>query len=139
VFAYSDEPDRQLETVGDRHDYAALGRAVELRQDYAGQRHGVAEDFRLAERVLTGGRVEHQDSLVRRARELASDYARDLLELLHQVNLGLQAAGRIDQDRAGLARDGGLDRVERDRGRIAPLRLLDHVHAYPIAPDPELL
>ena len=48
------------EFVRQRHQDAALGRAVELGHDEAGQRHGGAEGLDLSDRVLPGGGVEHQ-------------------------------------------------------------------------------
>ncbi len=53
---------------------AALGRAVELRQDDARHSGGLGEGASLAEAVLTGGRVDHDQRLVRSALEtLARD------------------------------------------------------------------
>ena len=54
--------------------------------------------LRLADAVLPGRRVEHEQRLVRGVRvELAGD-GRDLAKLLHEVLLGLQPAGRVDED-----------------------------------------
>ena len=54
---------------------------------------------RLLHAVLTDRRVEHEQHLVRRARDLARRDAADLVELVHQVDARVQAAGGVDEDR----------------------------------------
>ena len=58
--------------LGDGADHAALGRAVELGEDQAGEAERVVEGLHLRERVLPGVRVEHEQHLVRRARRAPS-------------------------------------------------------------------
>ena len=59
---------------------------------------GLAEELRLPDAVLAGRGVDHEQRLVRRALEAALDHAPDLRQLLHQVRLRVQAAGRVDDD-----------------------------------------
>src|ERR1700735_2274252 len=66
-FAGSDEADGEIQFAGDGYDDAAFGGAVELCQDNAGDA-GVAPEFAgLVEAVLSGGGVENQENIVRRA------------------------------------------------------------------------
>ena len=83
----------------------------------AGDVDGRGELLGLAHAVLAGGRVDREQRLVRRAGQLALEHAAHLLELGHQVGLGVQAPGGVEQHdaRAGLL--GLLDRVPGDRAR----------------------
>src|SRR5688572_1683700 len=138
-FADADVPDRQLEVVSDRHRDAALGRAIELGQ-HDSRHPGDAGEFpRLRQPVLPHRGVEHEQHLVRRAVSGASGDAPDLIELAHQVGAGVQAPGRVDQDRIaapGLAR---LNRVEHDGGGIRAFLRADDVDVRPLGPDRKLL
>src|SRR5205823_2486226 len=80
-FADSDVADREIELAGDRDYNAALGRAVELGEDDAGDTGGLGELARLLEAVLTRGGVEHEQHLVRSAGNHARGGAAHLFEL----------------------------------------------------------
>ena len=84
------------------HD-APLGRAVDLGQHDAGALHGFGEVLGLADAVLAGRGVEHEQHFVRRVGNLLADHAANLRQLAHQVRLRLQAAGRVDDADVGLA------------------------------------
>ena len=116
-----------------------FARAVELRQGDAGDVDRLAEEPRLLEAVLARGRVDDEQRLVRRALEPLRDHAAHLRELLHQVRLRVQPAGRVDDHDVAAARLGGRDRVERDRGRVAAALGADEVRARALGPDLELL
>jgi hypothetical protein len=60
-------------------------------------------------------------------------------ELLHQVRLRVQAAGRVDEDDVPPAALGSGDRVVRDRGGVASFRRADEVGPGALRPDLELL
>ena len=64
---------------------------------------------------------------------------RDLAELAHQVILGVQAAGGVDDEHVDLAGLGGVDGVVDDGAGIGALPLADDLDAQPLAPDGELL
>ncbi len=112
-FADADELHRQAELVRDRDGDAALRRAVELRQRDAGHADGVVEEPRLLQPVLAGRRVDDEQHLVRRALAPPGDHAPHLRELVHQVRLRVQPAGRVDDHDVRV----GADRVVGDRGR----------------------
>ena len=139
ALADADPLDRHGELALDADDDAALGRAVELRQHDACDRRSLGEELGLADGVLPRRRVEHEQRLVRRARDLAADDAVNLLELLHEVGLRLQAACCVDDQHVDLARDGCLDGVEGDSRRVGSLLVLNDGHARALAPDLELV
>ena len=67
------------------------------------------------------------------------DHPPDLRELHHQVALGVEAAGRVDDDPVPLPAPGRLHGVERDRGRVRA-RLVGHeLQVEPRGPRPELV
>ena len=76
---------------------------------------------------------------MRGAGKPAADDADDLAELVHQPFLGVEPAGGIHEDRIEIPRDGRVDGVERDRGRVAAGRAGDTGHAQPLRPDLELI
>src|SRR6478609_7452477 len=94
--AQAHELDRHPELALHRHDDATLRGAVELGEHDAGDVHRLGEDLRLLEAVLARRRVEDEQHLVDRA--LLLDDALDLAELVHEVDLVVQAAGRVDDD-----------------------------------------
>src|ERR1700722_15545121 len=91
-----DEPHRDAELPRDTYDYSAFGRAVEFREYRPGEINRFAENFRLAERILPRRRIKPQPNLMWRPRQLARDDAANLLQLLHQIGLGLQPPRSID-------------------------------------------
>jgi hypothetical protein len=93
----------------------------------------------LRERVLTDRAVEHEQRLVRCAGQALRDHASNLLQLVHQAAAGVQSAGRVDDDDVDVARDGRIDRVERDGRRITPRSPADEVGAGALRPDAELI
>src|SRR6266571_3019350 len=89
-FPDADELDRESQFVGDRDCDAAFCAAVELRQRHARDADGLAEEARLLQSVLSGGRVDDEQRFVRRAFELAFDHTAHLRQLLHQVRLSVE-------------------------------------------------
>src|SRR4051812_42683658 len=77
LLADADQLDRDPELVGDRQRDASLGRPVELREDDPGDVDGLAEELRLTDAVLTGGRVHGHQGLVRRIGHLLGDHTPD--------------------------------------------------------------
>ena len=64
------------------------------------------------------GAVEHQQHLVRCGRIEPREHALDLLELLHQMRLGVQPPGGVGDQHIDVARPRRLQRVEDDRGGL---------------------
>src|SRR5438876_6699031 len=90
ALADADQLHGHAQLVRDRDGDAALCRPVELRQRDAGHVNRLPEEPCLLQAVLTGGRVDHEQRLVRGAFEPLADHAANLCELLHQVGLGVQ-------------------------------------------------
>ena len=123
----------------DREGDAALRRAVELRQRDAADLDCLAEELRLADAVLPGGRVDDEQRLVWRAFEPVLDDTSDLRQLFHQVHLRVQAAGGVDDDDVPAARRSGFDGVVGDRRRVSSALRADEIGLRPAGPDLELL
>ena len=97
ALADADVADRQLQPFGDGEQDAALGGAVELGDDDAGEAHRLVELHGLVEGVLPRGAVHHQPHLVGcRGVDLLHDPG-DLRQLVHQVRLGVQPAGGVGE------------------------------------------
>ncbi len=125
-------------SCGDRRQHAALGGAIELGDDQPGEAERLVEGLDLGQRVLAGVAVDHQQHLVRRARLGLLHHPPDLAQLLHQVKLGGQAAGGVDDHHVLAARAAGVDGVEAHGRRIAAF-LADDLHGVAVGPDRELL
>ncbi len=91
------------------------------------------------EPVLSRGRLDHHQRLVRGAGELARHDLLQLDQLVHQIGFRVEPAGRVHEQHVHAARMSGLDGVEDDRGRVGAGSLADHLHARAPAPLLELL
>ena len=76
---------------------------------------------------------------MRRVGHLLGDHPADLAQLVHEVVLGVQAAGGVHDHDVGAALAAAGDGIEGHRPGVGPLRALDHVDAGPLAPALELL
>ena len=97
-----------------------LARAVELGEHHAGDVDRLGELPGLREPVLPGGRVEDEQHLLERARRAVDD-APELLELGHEVGLGVETAGGVDEHEVGVAARGRAHRVVDDRAGVGAL------------------
>src|SRR6266568_4085814 len=124
ALAQPDQLDRHAELPlhGD-HD-AALGGAVQLRQDDPGDVDDLGEHPGLTQAILARRRVEHEQHLVDRA--VLLDNPLDLAELVHQPGLGVQAARGVHDNGVHAARHARTDRLERDARRIGALAVRSH-------------
>src|SRR5262249_53365673 len=118
-FAQADQLDRHAELALDGDDDAALGRPVELGQHDAGDVDHLREDPGLAQPVLPGGGVQYQQHLVHRG--LLLHHALDLAQLVHEADLGVQAAGGVDDDGVDPGVDALGHGLEGHAGRVGAL------------------
>src|SRR5215212_1372312 len=125
--------------MGDRDRDPTLSRAIELRQSHARDADGFAEQPCLLDAILARGRVDDEEGLVRRALELLGDHASNFCQLLHQVRLGVQTAGGIDDYDVATAAGRSLDRVVGNSGRVATPFSADEIGPGALGPDLELL
>ena len=77
--------------------------------------------------------------VIRRSRENLIGNTGQFLEFSHQIDLGMQTAGRIDQHDIRLARSCRLQSVKHHRGRVGSFLLLDQIHTGPFGPAFELI
>ena len=138
ALADADDLHRQAELRLDREHDAALGGAVELGEHDAGHVDRVGELLGLHEPVLPGRRVDHEQHFLARARGAVDDPAQ-LLQLLHQVRLRVQAAGGVDEHEVGAAARRGGHRVEHDRAGIGAVLAAHELAAGALGPQPELV
>ncbi len=89
----------------DRQDDAALGRSVQLREHDPRHVHRLREGSGLGDPILTRRRVEHEQGLGDRGARLL-DHPADLLELVHQRGLRVEASGRVHDEHVGASSDG---------------------------------
>ena len=106
-FADAGVDDGEFELGGDGEDDAAFGGAVELGEDDAGDAGGFGEEAGLGEAVLAGCRVHDEEGLVGGAGDESLRGATHLVELLHEVGFGVEAAGGVDDEDLRAARLGG--------------------------------
>src|SRR4051794_1801341 len=117
------EEDRLAGDRLDRQRGAAAGVAVELGHHDAVEVHRLGELLRHVDGVLAGHRIDDEQDRVR------ADSAADVLELLHQALVDVEAAGRVhDQDVLALLL-GAVQRPPRDVHRVAVGPLLVDVGA----------
>ena len=79
----------------DRQRGAAAGVAVELGHDHAVELQRLVERLGAVDGVLAGHRVDHQVDLV------GTDAAVDHRELVHQLGVDVQPAGRVEDHHVG--------------------------------------
>ena len=92
----------------------------------------------LRDRVLADGAVEHQQHLVRRAGIEPRQHALDLLELVHQMSLGVQPPRGVGDQDVDVARARGLQAIEDDGGGLGARLLGDDGHPIALGPDLQL-
>src|SRR5438270_8136999 len=93
-FAGAYEQDGDLQLVDDGEDDPAFGGAIQLGQDQPIQASGFFEGAALDDGVLASRGVQHQQRAYV-GNLLAFQNTTDLLELLHQVDLGVQPTGGV--------------------------------------------
>ena len=105
----------------------------------AGQADRLVELDCLLQRILARAAVDHEHDLVRGFRVDFLHDAHDFRELVHEIGLGMQAAGRVGDQDIGLARGRSLDGVVDHRGAVGAGMLRNNGHAVALAPGLDLL
>ncbi|MEN9535040.1 MAG: hypothetical protein RIR37_313 [Verrucomicrobiota bacterium] len=137
--ASADEARWNAELAVDCHGDAAFARAVEFGDDKSVERAGLVKFLCLLEGVASGGGIDDEQRKVWGAFVLLGYGAADFSQLLHQVVAGVDASGRIADEKLGAVGDGFLMRVEADRRGIGIRIAGDHRNIESIAPALELL
>src|SRR6185436_17862264 len=99
----------------------------------------VAEEPRLLQAVLSRGRVDDEQRLVRRALDSPRDHPPYPLELGHEIGLRVEPPGGVDDRDVRTAGPRRLDGVEGDCCRVGTPRRTDEVGTRALRPDLELL
>ncbi|GBE12838.1 hypothetical protein BMS3Abin13_01130 [bacterium BMS3Abin13] len=76
---------------------------------------------------------------MRGASHFLADHPLDLFQLLHEIHLGVQATGGVDDNDIKGVGGSIFDTVKNDRGRIDAGLPGHHLHPGPFSPDPELI
>jgi hypothetical protein len=98
LFSNTDKPDRDFQLITDRkHDPSFCG-AVELGQYYPCHIDRCRELFDLLQRILAGCGIQDKQNLMRRSGQPFVKHPPDLLQLFHQIDFGVKAACRVDND-----------------------------------------
>ena len=97
------------------------------------------ERERLAHRVHAGRGVDDEQHLLRRLGDQPLDDPADLAELGHEVDLGVQAPGGVDEHDVDAPRLGCLDRVEHHGAGIGSGLVRHHVGPGAVRPDAHLV
>ena len=95
--------------------------------------------FRLGDRVLTRGGIEHQQHLVRRVFNPPGNDIADLGQLAHQIVLRVQSPGGVNDQHIDTPALGSFAGVVRDGRGIGAHFVLDDFHTQAIRPDGELI
>ena len=116
-----------------------LADAVELGQHGAGDLDRLAELLRLADAVLAGGRVDHDQGLVRRPGELLGITRRTFASSSIRLPLVCRRPAVSQMTTSAPRAFAARDRVEGDRAGVAALGPLDDLAAGALGPLGELL
>ena len=101
---------------------------------------GELEEFsRLNNRVLPDGGVENEEDFLGGAGYFAGDYPFYFFQFVHQAGIGVNPAGRIDQEQVKAASLEGLDGVKDDGGGVGAVLAPDNRKIQPFSPYEQLL
>jgi hypothetical protein len=138
LLADADEADGNVQFLRNGEHHTALGGAVELGDDQAGNADALVKLNGLGHRVLPDGPIQNQQYFVRGTGVEAREHALHLLELIHEMRLGMEPAGGVGNQHIDVPRAGCLQGVEYDRGRLGAGLLRNDRHPIAFGPDREL-
>ena len=122
-FSDTDQANGEFKLFGDCDDDAAARRAVQFRQDQARHPHGFMELASLSQRILPDRGIQDQQHFMGRPRHFLADHTLHFAEFIHEVGLGMQAAGRIDKRHVRRTRFCRRNAVERFFNDTAPAEI----------------
>src|SRR5207244_12853160 len=102
TLSHADEVEWEAIFGGDGDQDAAARGTVELGHDEPGDAGNIAKNLDLRQRVLADRSIKHQQNGMRRAGVDFFHHAHDLLKLIQQHRLVLQAARRVDEQHVNL-------------------------------------
>ena len=131
---HPDITDRDFEFIAHRHNYSPLSRTVKFRQGDTGNRRALFKKLCLGNGILAGSRIQNQECLVGSSRDFPTDYPADFFHLLHKIDLGVETAGRIDDQDIALPGQCRLAGVKCDCRRIGAFLVTNYIHSGPLSP-----
>lgn len=138
LFPHAHKTDGQAQLFVHTDDAATLGGAVQLGQHNAGGTGGAAELLRLADGVLAGNGIQHQQHFQAGIRAGLFHAAADLCQFIHQALFVVQAACGIGNDHIIAAGRGGFDRIKNHGCGVSALARLDQRHPGTVGPGFQL-
>ena len=82
--------------MGDSHHNPSFCRSIQLGENNSRHSDGLVKKLGLGDGILPCGGIENQPDLMRGPGKFSTGHAMDLLQLLHEIDLGVKAARRID-------------------------------------------
>src|SRR5215203_4570458 len=131
--------DRHPDFVGYGERDAPLRRPVEFGQYDPGQPGNFLEHLSLPEPVLPRGRIDGHEHLVRRTGKLTLHDPLHLVQLGHEVHLGVQPARRVDEQHVRALTPCGVYRLVGDGGSVSATLARYDWRARPFSPFLQLL
>ena len=138
LFADTDEFHGDTEFALDGDDDTAFGGAIELGDDQAGELADLVEFAGLVDGVLTRGTVEDEQHFVRSTGQASIHHPMYLGQFLHEVVLGMETTGGVDEEIGGVAGERGRDGIVGDGGGIGLIGTGDDGNVEALPPEFEL-
>ena len=139
LFTHTDKPDGQTQVFPHADDAAAFGSTVQLSQHYAGGTGGLDKFLGLADGVLSGDGIQHQQHLQTGFGACLFDTAGNFGKLVHQTLFVVQTSRRVGNDHVIALGRGALDGIKDDRSGVCPLPCLHQRHLGAVCPQLQLL
>src|SRR3712207_3314674 len=134
-----DELDGHPDLVGYGEGYAALSRPVELGEDDPRDPRDLVEHPSLPQAILPRRGIYSEQDLVRRAREPTPDNPPYLVQLGHEVDLGVEPSRRVYEQHVHAVPLGCLDSIVGDGRRVRAALPRDYRSPGPLSPSLQLL
>ncbi len=139
TLADTDEFYRKLQLILYGEDNTAAGCAIQFRQDNTCDVGHFHEFLGLADGILSGGGIQHQEDFPVGVGELPVNDPVDLAKLVHESLFIVDSAGSVADDDVGVIFDSSINCVKYHGGRIRALVVLDDVHTGAVRPDLQLV
>src|SRR6266496_5968161 len=138
-FAGADKTRGNSEFILNRYNDPAFAAAIEFCDNYASEREGTVEFAGLAQGIAAGGCVHHKQCLVGCVRIELAERAFHLVQLGHEICLGVLAASRIAKQKVDLARCRRLICFVTKRRWVGAVLAASHFKSESFGPNIKLL
>src|SRR6266436_2499448 len=134
-FSSANEARWDSKFILDRDNDAAFAAAIEFSDNYASEREGTVEFAGLAQGIAAGGCVHHEQCLVGCVRIELGERAFHLVQLGHEICLGVLSASGIAKQKVDLARCRRLICFITKRGWIGAVLAANHFKSESFGPN----